>query len=193
MTKVFWSITKCVLILIASAVAQKEAFVPSNDVSFTLTTEKTTYKAGEQIDLKYEILNIGNAALYVPRQWDGQCPHTLHIWAWFENSAGQHFIPGYGGSCASNTSPSSRPRQTLPERIEKGAALLRPGQRLEGTIRMDTTLFGGLKPGEYRLESTLSGWSENNFTPAQQLELSKMGAPFMRGEVPASTPVTLIP
>jgi hypothetical protein len=58
---------------------------------------------------------------------------------------------------------------------------------------MDTTLFGGLKSGSYRLEATLSGWNENEFSPVQQSELTKMGAPFIRGDVPASTRIRLTP
>jgi hypothetical protein len=75
--------------------------------------------------------------------------------------------------------------------MQKEAVLLKPGQRLEGTIEMDSSLFGRLKPGEYPLECTLVGWKEDKFTPAQYSELAKMGAPFMCGEVPASTRITL--
>ena len=128
--------------------------------------------------MKYEIVNISNGAVYVPRDWDAQCPATPHIWAWFESSSGKHFIPGYAGSC----SPFA---QTLTTRIQKEAVVLKPGERLEGTVRMDTTLFGGLKPGAYRLEATLSGWKENDFSPAQQSDLAEMGAAFIRGEVSA--------
>jgi hypothetical protein len=185
MRTVFLSIVTGGLLLLTAS-TQKETFVPANDVSFTVTSERATYKIGEKISLTYEIVNVSNAALYVPREWDAQCPRTPHIWAWYESGTGKHFIPGYAGSC----SPSS---QTLTERMQKEAVLLRPRQRLEGRISMDTSLFGGLKPGVYRLEASLSGWKENDFTPAQQSELAKMGAPLMRGEVPASTRITLSP
>ena len=174
------------LLLTTAAFGQRETFVPANDVSFTVATERSTYRAGEQILLKYEIVNISNAAVYVPREWDAQCPATPHIWAWFESSSGKHFIPGYAGSCS--TSP-----KTLTARMQKEAVLLKPGQRLEGTVRMDTTLFGALKPGAYRLEASVSGWRESDFTPAQQSELAEMGTAFIRGEVPASTRITLTP
>ena len=49
----------------------------------------------------------------------------------------------------------------------KQAVLLKPGQRLEGTVRMDTTLFGGLKPGAYRIEAVLYGWSDKDFSQEQ--------------------------
>jgi hypothetical protein len=62
------------LILVTAAFGQKETFVPANDVSFTVTTERHTCIAGEQIYLKYQIVNISNAALYVPRQWESKCP-----------------------------------------------------------------------------------------------------------------------
>lgn len=185
MRTVFLSIVTSGLLLL-TALAQQETFVPANDVSFTVTAERTTYKIGEQISLKYEIVNISNAAVYVPQEWDAQCPSTPHIWAWFESNTGKHFIPGYAGSC-------SRSPQTLTERMQKEAILLKPRQRLEGSIRMDTSLFGGLNPGAYRLEASLSGWRENDFTPAQRSELAKMGTPFMRGDVPASTRITLSP
>jgi hypothetical protein len=185
MRTVFLSIVTGGLLLLTAS-TQKETFVPANDVSFTVKSERATYKVGEQISLKYEIVNVSNAAVYVPREWDTQCPSTPHIWAWFESGTGEHFIPGYAGSC-------SQSPQTLRERMQKEAVLLRPRQRLEGRISMDTSLFGGLKPGAYRLEASLSGWRENDFTPVQQAELMKMGARLMRGEVPASTRIRLSP
>ena len=174
------------LLLVTAAYSQEETFVPANDVSFTVTTDRSTYTAGEQIYLKYEIANISNAPVYVPREWDAQCPATPHIWAWFESGSGKHFVPGYGGSYV-------RSPQTVTARMQKEAILLKPGQRLKGTLRMDTTLFGGLKTGAYRLEATLTGYKERDFTPAQQSELAKMGAAFVSGEVPASTRITLTP
>jgi len=173
-------------LLVTGVIGQDNSFVPANDVSFTVAAEHTTYKAGEQIYLTYEIVNVSNSALYVPREWEAQCPSHPHIWAGFENSEGKHFVPGYAGSC----SPS---QQTLSHRMEKEVLLLKPGQRVEGKIRMDTSLFGGLQPGAYRLEALLSGWRQSDFTPAQQSELAKFGAPFMVGEVPASSRITLTP
>lgn len=174
------------LLLATAAFSQRDTFVPANDISFTVATERSMYRVGEQIDLKYEIVNIGNAAVYIPREWNAQCPSKPHIWAWFETSSGKHLIPGYAGSC----SPSP---QTLTERMNKEAVLLKPGEHLEGAVKMDTTLFGGLKSGSYRLEATLSGWNENEFSPVQQSELTKMGAPFIRGDVPSSTRISLTP
>jgi hypothetical protein len=171
-------------LMVIGAVAEDDLFVPANDVSFTVAAEHKSYKAGEQIYLKYEIVNVSNAPLYVPREWDAQCPSTPHIWASFENSKGKHFVPGYAGSCTSSP-------PTLRARMQKEAVLLKPGQRLEGKIRMDTSLFGGLQPGAYRLEALLSGWSRSDFDEAQRSELVQFGAPFVVGEVPASMRVML--
>ena len=170
--------------------AQKQTFDPANDVSFRVSTERSSYRAGEQIPLKYKITNISNAPLYAPREWE-QCPRVgPHIWAWFENSSGQHFVPGYAGSCLS--SPNGKP-EPVGERMSKEAVLLRPGEHLDGTLRLDTTLFGGLKPGVYRIEAGLSGWSEEKFTDAELSDLSRMVYPFLRGEVPVSVRITLAP
>jgi hypothetical protein len=88
------------LLLTIPLPAQNEIFVPANDVSFTISPERTRYRAGEQITLKYTT-NISNAPLYTPRQWEVKCPRgSPHLWAWFENSSGQHFVPGYAGSCS---------------------------------------------------------------------------------------------
>ncbi len=186
MKSTFLCVSTSALILATAAFGQKETFVPANDVSFMVTTERHTCIAGEQIYLKYQIVNISNAALYVPREWESKCPANPHVWAWFENSSGKHFIPGFAGSC----SPSS---QTLTGRMQKEAVLLKPGQRLEGRLTMDTTLFGGLKPGPYRIEAALYGWNDKDFDHEQQSELEKMAAPFIRGEVPASTRILLKP
>jgi hypothetical protein len=169
-------------VLCTSLTAQKQTFVPANDVSFSILTERSNYRAGEQIALKYKITNISNAPLYAPREWESRCPGEPHLWAWFENSSGQHFVPGYDASCLSST--NSKP-QPIGERMSKEAVLLRPGEHLDGTLRLDTTLFG-LKPGAYRIEAGLSGWAEEKFTDTELSDLSRMVHPLLRGEVPAS-------
>ncbi len=177
--------TGCVLLTTLLA-GQKETFVPANDVSFTVSTERSSYRVGEQITLKYRVTNISNAPLYAPRKWEVTCPAGPHVWAWFENSSGQHFVGGYAGSCSGNP-------KTVSERMTKEAVLLTPGEHLDGMFQLDTTLFGGLKPGKYRIEATLSGWTEEKFTEAERSDLARMGTPFLRGEVPASMHVTLTP
>jgi len=109
------------------------------------------------------------------------------VWAWFEDSNGKHYVPGYGSSNC-----SSQPK-TVTERMGKEAVLLQPNQHFEGTFELDTSLFGGLAAGEYRIEAGLSGWREQDFTDTEWSELEKMGGGFLRGEVPASTHVTLTP
>ena len=173
----------CVL-LAASLLAQKETFAPASDVSFGISTDRGRYRAGELISLKYRIRNISNAPLYVPREWEATCPASPHLWAWFEDSSGKHFVPGYAGSCTGGP-------KTISERMSKEAVLLKPGEHLDGTFRLDTKLFGGLKPGAWRIEAALSGWAEEKFSDAERSELTQMASPFMRGEIPASTRITL--
>lgn len=175
----------CVL-LATSLVAQKETFVPASDVSLKIFTEQTSFKAGESITLKDRVKNISNAALFVPREWEATCPRGPHLWAWFEDSSGRHFVPGYGGDCV----PSP---QTIRERMSKEAVLPKPGEHLDGTTVLDTKLFGGLKPGPYSVEASLTGWTDEKFTELERSELSRMGSPFMRGEVQGSIRVTLTP
>src|SRR5258706_10563123 len=175
-------------VLFTSLTAQKQTFVTANDVSFSISTERSSYRVGEQILLKYKVTNISNAPLYAPREWESKCPGSPHIWAWFEDSSGQHFVPGYGFSCLSST--NSKP-QPIGERMSKEAVLLRPGEHLDGSLRLDTSLFGGLKPGVYRIEAGLSGWSEEKFTDAELSDLSRMVHPLLRGEVPVSVRINL--
>ena len=172
-------------LLTASIVAQKETFVPASDISFKISTEQTSWKAGESITLKYSVKNVSNAPLFVPREWTATCPASPHLWAWFEDAKGKHFTPGYGGDC----SPS---RQTIGERMAKEAVLLKPGKHLEGTFLLDPKLFA-LKPGAYRVEAALTGWDEEKFSDAERSELARMGCPFMTGEVPDSIRITLTP
>jgi hypothetical protein len=169
----------------APLVAQKQTFVPPSDVSFKISTQQTNWKAGKSITLKYMVKNISNAPLFVPREWTASCPASPHLWAWFEDSSGKHFVPGYGGDC----SPSP---QTIGERMAKEAVLLKPGEHLEGTFLLDPKLFG-LKPGTYRVEAALTGWDEEKFTDAERSELARIGSPFMAGEVPDSIRITLTP
>jgi len=175
----------CCALLATLLVAQKQTFAPANDVSFKISTASTTWTAGESITLKYRVKNISNAPLFVPREWTATCPASPHLWAWFEDSSGKHFVPGYGGDC----SPRA---QTIRERMNKEAVLLKPGEQLEGTFLLDPKLFG-LKPGAYRVEAALTGWDEEKFTDAERSELARMGSPFMTGEVPDSIRITLTP
>ena len=64
---------------------ENSIFVPANDVSLTLSTPQKVYKAGETVALSYRIANIGNAPLYVPREWEAKCPPRPHFGVWFEN------------------------------------------------------------------------------------------------------------
>jgi hypothetical protein len=77
--------------------------------------------------------------------------------------------------------------------MNKEAVLLKPGEHVDGTFLLDTRLFGGLKPGVYRVEAALTGWTEEKFTDAERSELAKMGSPFMAGEVSDSIRITLTP
>jgi hypothetical protein len=171
---------------IAPLVAQRETFVPSSDVSFTISTEQDSYNAGESITLKYSVKNISNATLFVPREWEATCPASPHLWAWFEDSSGKHFVPGYGGSCVGGP-------QTISQRMSKEAVLLKPGEHVDGTFLLNTKLFGGLEPGAYRVEAALTGWTEEKFTDAERSELAKMAGEFMMGEVSDSIRITLTP
>ena len=176
-------VTAC-LSLATSMAAQRETFAPSSDVSFKISTDRISYAAGDSITLMYRIKNISNAPVYVPREWEATCPAAPHLWAWFEDSTGKHFIPGFGGSC-------SRRPQSVSERMGKEAVLLNPGENLDGIFRLDSKLFGGLKPGAYRIEAALTGWVAEKFSETERSELSLLPAPFMSGEIPDSISITL--
>jgi hypothetical protein len=137
--------------------------------------------------LKYKIKNISNAALFAPRSvWTVECPAKPHVWAWFEDSSGRHYRGGYAGSCTST--PSS-----MAERMKKDAVLLKPMQQIEGTFVLPADWFGGFKPGAYRIEASLNGWVETDFTQTQRAELVEMAHPFLSGEAVASIAVSIQP
>lgn len=186
-SRILFALTSGVL-LVSSLFAQKDTFAPPNDVSLVISSERSSYRTAEPISVKYKVTNVSNAPLFVPREWEAKCPAAPHLWAWFEDGSGRHFVPGYAGSCSPTTNP-----KTLTERMSKEAVLLKPGEHLEGTLRMETKLFGGLKPGAYRIEAVLTGWAEEKFTDAERSELARMGSPFLRGEVPSSMNISLTP
>lgn len=179
-------------LLAASLIAQQNTFVPANDVSFTISTDRKDYAVNEQIVVKYQITNIGNQQLYVPR--GPQATACLeqnsapHIWGWFENSAGRHFIPGFARSCSGTP---GAPRPTVTQRMKGAAVLLRPGETLNDVLPLEPAMFK-LPPGAYRIEATLTGWNSDKFSEAERAELERMGNPFLEGEVPASARVNLL-
>ena len=165
--------------------AQKKTFAPANDVSFKISTASKIYRTGQSITLEYRVTNISHAPLFVPREWEATCPANPHVWAWFEDSSGKQFGPGYGGSCF--------PRlQTISERMSKEAVLLKPGEHLGGTFVLETKLFGELKPGVYKAVASLSGWNQDKFTEPERAELAGMAKPFMTGRVLDSVRLTLM-
>lgn len=165
--------------------AEKHIFVPANDVSFKISTVSQIWGTDESVTLSYRVKNVSNARLFVPREWEASCPAKPHLWAWFENSSGKHFVPGFAGSCMGGP-------KSFSERMSKEAVLLEPGEHLDGTFLLDPKLFR-LKPGIYRIEASLTGWSEEEFTDVERSELAHMASPFMRGEVHASIRITLQP
>jgi hypothetical protein len=76
--------------------------------------------------------------------------------------------------------------------MSKEAVLLKPREHFDGTFQLDSKLFD-LKPGGYRIEATLSGWTEEKFTDGERSELARMASPFLRGEVPDSVRIRLTP
>jgi hypothetical protein len=183
--KYFLSIGLSFFLISTEILSQKEVFAPSSDVSFKISTVQTSWKATEPISVKYRVKNLSNAPLFVPREWEATCPASPHIWAWFEDNSGKHFVPGYGGSCAESL-------KTVSERMDKEAVLLKPGEHFDGTFLLDPKLFS-LKPGAYRVEAALTGWAEEKFTDAERSEMAQLAGPFMTGQVSDSIRITLTP
>jgi hypothetical protein len=171
------------LLLAASAFAQSDLFVSSAAISFRISSEKKSYAANEEIQLEYHITNIGNAPLYVPREFAATCPTVPHIWAWFEDSSGNHLVPHYASDCLPK-------KQTIRERMNKEGVLLKPGEHASGPLRLDPKIFH-LAPGRYRVEAAMTGWAAETFSPEERAELEKMGHPFVSGEAPDSLTIIL--
>jgi hypothetical protein len=74
--------------------------------------------------------------------------------------------------------------------MSKEALLLKPGEHVDGVFQFQAKLFD-LKPGAYRIEAALTGWTEEKFTDAERSELTQIGSPFMAGEVSASTRIKM--
>jgi hypothetical protein len=183
----FWVVAAVVLCTDSAylANAQHQLFVPANDISFLIRCERKTYKLGDQVEFTYKVTNVSRGAVFVPQGvWDVKC--APHLWAWFEDASGKHFIPGYLVSCLG---PNRTP---INERMKKEAVLLRPGEVHRGSFTLETKTFKNeLKPGTYRIEAALFGWRDDQFDAGEKSALETMRHPFMRGEVPASTTVEL--
>jgi hypothetical protein len=171
------------LIVRPSLKAQREewtVFTPANDVSFVIAPTRSSFHIGDPITLKYDLVNVSNRALFAPKPW-AVCPPQTHLLAWLEDSTGRPLPMVFTDQCAT-TLP------TIPGRMGKEAQLLKPGERLSNTASVNTDVQ---TPGEYRIAATFYGWKPEDFSDADVAELAKMGAPFLRGEVPTSAKVTL--
>ena len=171
-------------VLAASAVAASNLFVPSSNVTFQISSEEKNYEVDEVVLLNYRITNTSNAPLYVPREWEATCPTVPHIWAWFEDHSGNHLVPDFPSDC--------RPtKDTIQERMSKEAVLLKPGESIDGQLRLDPKLFH-LVAGRYRVEAALTGWHEEKFTAQEQRTISKKWAiPSSPAKSPPSLTVIL--
>jgi hypothetical protein len=180
-------------LLAATLLAQNEVFVPANDVSFTISTERKNFGVRERVTVKYRILNVSNRPLYVPRGFDATAcleGHQAgpHVRAGFENGAGKHFYPGYLVSCGGT--PGAAP-PTIAERMGKIAVLLHPGEHFDGAVELNPAVFH-LPAGTYRIEAVLYGWKSEQFSDAERTELERMRVPLLTGEVPTSEKIDLL-
>jgi len=177
------------LCVISAKTQAQQPFVHGSDVLFRIHIDRKAYNIGDQIAIHYTIKNVSNGALYVPRsQWEVKCGNPPHLWSRLEDSWGKHYEPGYVGSCLG---PSPTDRMTLPERMQKDAVLLRPGQEVTGSFTFDSKIFlDQLRAGVYRLEAVLYGWNLP-FDSSQLHDLAGMGAPFLIGESDAVSQVGL--
>ena len=166
----------------------QQRFVHGSEVAFAIRTDQTKYGMPEAIVIRYTVRNVSNGALFVPKsQWGIRCGEPPHLWARLEDKSGKHYEPGYAGDCLA---PIPDDRMSVPERMQKDAVLLKPGQAVHGSFTFQTKVFGGLKPGSYRLEAVLYGWIPPLST-SESSELNRMGAPFLIGEAHATTQVDL--
>jgi hypothetical protein len=171
------------LLLAVSALAASQLFIPTSNVTFQISSEKKSYEVDDVVLLNYRITNISNAPLYVPREWEATCPTVPHIWAWFEDHSGNHLVPNYASDC----SPT---KDTIQQRMNKEAVLLKPSESIDGQLKLDPKLFH-LVAGRYRVEAALTGWHQERFTAVERADLEKLGHPFVTGEAPASLTVIL--
>jgi hypothetical protein len=70
---------------------------------------------------------------------------------------------------------------SVSERMRQDAALLEPGQSVDGSFTFESKVLANLKPGSYRLETVLYGWNLS-FSNSELSELGRMGASFLIGE-----------
>ena len=169
------------------AKAQRQIFVPANDLSFTIRCERKTYKLGEQVGIAYKLRNITGDSIFVPRGvWESKCPSSPHVWAWLEDGSGRHFSPGFAGSWL------GQDEAAIGERMKKESVLLGPGEVYDGSFTFDTKTFSdALKPGSYRVEAVFYGWRDEQFSEAERAELASMKHAFVRGELAASSFITI--
>ena len=77
----------------------RKAFVPANDVSFTISLERNTFGVQEKIPVKYRIENISYGSLYVPRGFEVTACLDIgppHIWEGLRITQGCTMSPAMG-------------------------------------------------------------------------------------------------
>jgi hypothetical protein len=105
------------------------------------------------------------------------------VWAWFEDSSGKHFVPGYGISCSGN------PRSII-ERMSKEAVLLKPREHSDGTFQLDSKLFD-LNLGRIGSRRHCPVGRKRNLAMQSVLNWPRWVVASMAGDVPDSVLIQL--
>ena len=81
----------------------------------------------------------------------------------------------------------------MTDRMSKDSVLLLPTQSVNGHFTFDSKIFADkLKPGKYRIVTSLYGWRFDLFTSAQRSDLASLEAPFLSGEATASATIAFV-
>jgi hypothetical protein len=180
------------LIALLAQLPAPNVFAPATDVSFTISVDRTAYTIRDEIPFRYRIVNVGKAPLYVPRGFNATAclepHHPPMIRGWLQSAAGNYSSDGYAASCGAAVDALPL---TLEEWMKQGATLLRPGEAVEGVLRVSATSGLGASPGTYRVGATLVGWNERSFPLADFERTERAGLRLLRGEVATSAAVTL--
>lgn len=155
------------------------------EIEVQIQPTKSTFRKGEPIQIRVELMNRSHRDLFVGRELGGLDSDPAHVRFYVWNSAGEQSPSGKAVGDRFTPSPESLLRAVIKRWIA-----LRPQSSYSVTLYLDNSSFSFLKqPGHYRIRATYRSQGIKAQVTAERLvnakreDLASLPFPAWEGEV----------